>query len=110
MRGTANGAAGPPSNEVEVVVACAPSAPTGLTHTVTGNAVSLSWSPAAGATGYVVEAGSASGLANLATLSTGTNGLDVSSVPPGTYYVRIRGRNACGTGAPSPEAVVSVPQ
>ncbi|MGE0460986.1 MAG: PQQ-dependent sugar dehydrogenase [Vicinamibacterales bacterium] len=109
VRGLANGAVGPASNEVEVVVACAPPAPAGLTHTVNGHTVSLSWSPSTGATGYVVEAGSSSGLANLATLAVITSGLDVSSVPPGTYYVRVRGTNACGVGAPSAEVVVSVP-
>ncbi len=109
VRGIASGAVGPASNEVEVVVACAPPAPAGLTHTVSGDTVSLSWSPSAGATGYLVEAGSSSGLANLAALSVSHNGLDVSSVPPGTYYVRVRATNACGVGAPSAEVVVSVP-
>jgi hypothetical protein len=109
VRGVVNGAVGPPSNEVEVVVACAPPAPTGLTQTVSGNSVSLSWSPSAGATGYVVEAGSSSGLANLATLPVGTNGLAVADVPPGTYFVRVRARNACGLGAVSQEVIVNVP-
>ncbi|MCC7034275.1 MAG: PQQ-dependent sugar dehydrogenase [Acidobacteria bacterium] len=109
VRGMANGATGAPSNEVEVVVACAPPAPAGLTPSVTGDTVTLSWLPATGATGYVVEAGSSSGLADLATLAVSTSGLDVSSVPPGTYYVRVRATNACGVGAPSAEVVVSVP-
>ena len=29
-------------------------------------------------------------------------------VPPGTYYVRVRGRNKCGDGPPSPEVAVTV--
>jgi hypothetical protein len=29
-------------------------------------------------------------------------------VPPGTYYVRVRGRNRCGDGPPSPEVAVTV--
>jgi hypothetical protein len=29
-------------------------------------------------------------------------------VPPGTYYVRVRGRNRCGDGPPSPELAVTV--
>ena len=30
-------------------------------------------------------------------------------VQPGTYYVRVRGKNKCGDGAPSPELAVTVP-
>jgi hypothetical protein len=29
-------------------------------------------------------------------------------VPPGTYYLRVRGRNRCGDGPASPELVVTV--
>jgi hypothetical protein len=29
-------------------------------------------------------------------------------VPPGTYYVRVHGRNRCGEGPPSPELAVTV--
>jgi glucose/arabinose dehydrogenase len=109
VRGVANGAVGPASNEVEVVVACAPLAPMGLSQTVSGNTVTLSWTPSAGATGYVVEAGSATGQANLATLPVGSNRLDVGGVPSGNYHVRVRATNACGVGAASEEVVVNVP-
>jgi len=109
VRGVANGAVGPASNEVEVVVACVPLAPTGLSQTVSGNTVTLSWPPSAGATGYVIEAGSATGQANLATLPVGTNRLDVGGVPSGNYHVRVRATNACGVGAASEEVVVNVP-
>jgi hypothetical protein len=29
--------------------------------------------------------------------------------PPGTYFVRIRAQNACGTSAPSNEQAITVP-
>jgi hypothetical protein len=108
VRGVANGAAGPPSNEVEVVVACAPTAPTGLVQSVNWNTVTLSWSPSVGATGYVIEAGSSSGQANLLVAPVGLPPL-VTAAPPGTYFVRARARNACGMGAASAEVVVTVP-
>jgi len=76
---------------------------------VSGNTVTLSWPPSAGATGYVIEAGSATGQANLATLPVGTNRLDVGGVPSGNYHVRVRATNACGVGAASEEVVVNVP-
>jgi len=32
-----------------------------------------------------------------------------TNAPPGTYYVRVRATNACGTSAPSNEILVNVP-
>ena len=90
----------------------APPAPTALAATVTGTTVSLSWTPPAGAvTGYVLEAGSAPGLANLvAGLALGpTPSFATPNVPPGTYYVRVRAANGTLVSAPSNESVVVVP-
>ena len=52
-----------PSNEVEVRVGCATMlpAPVGLVSQVSGNMVGVTWQPTAGATSYVLEAGSAPG-------------------------------------------------
>jgi hypothetical protein len=108
-------AAGPPSNEVVVVVGgggcVAPGAPTGLTITInSGGAVGLQWNAAAGApTNYVLEAGSAAGLANLANADVGpATTFATTGVGAGTYYVRVRARNACGTSAPSNEVTIAV--
>ncbi len=65
---------------------------------MTGRLVTLTWGAAAGATSYVVEAGSASGLANLAVLPVGANPALTVTAPPGTYFVRVRGLNGCGAG------------
>jgi hypothetical protein len=90
-----------------------PHAPTAVAGNVTGSTVVLNWTPAT--TGgvvlsYVVEAGSASGLANLAVLTVPGSlpGVAVAAVPPGTYFVRVRARNALGTSVASPETIINV--
>src|SRR6185436_11497804 len=105
------------SNEATLVVgpaACAgaPGAPGGLT--IVGNSggtVVLSWTAASGSPStYIVEAGSAPGASNVATIDLGGTATTLTaSAPRGTYFVRIRGRNACGTGAASNEVTVVVP-
>ncbi len=102
------------SNEVAITVPPpgAPAPPTALASVVTGTTVSLSWTPPAGAiTGYVLEAGSAPGLANLVGgLALGpTPSFATTNVPPGTYYVRVRTANGTLVSAPSNEIVVTVP-
>jgi hypothetical protein len=93
--------------------AVAPAAPSNLIVSSSGSTVFLSWTaPASGdpATSYVIEAGSAAGLVNLANFNTGNSltTFSASGVPAGTYYVRIRAVNAAGTSAISNEAVLVV--
>ena len=99
-----------PSNEVQVAVGCAapPPAPSDLGQGVTGNQVTLRWTASAGATRYLIEAGSAPGLANLAQLTVGPTPTVTVAAPPGVYFVRLRGLNGCGAGAASNEVVVTV--
>jgi hypothetical protein len=106
---------GPASNEVVIVViggGCVlPGAPTGLTTTTnSGGTVTLGWIAAPGSpTSYVLEAGSAPGMANLASTDVGaTTSFTATGVVAGTYFVRVRGRNACGIGAVSIEITVVV--
>ncbi len=102
------------SSEMIVTVPATPAppmAPAALSATVSGNVASLTWQAAAGnAETYVIEAGSASSLANLLSLRTGhldTHFLSVA--PPGTYFVRVRAANTFGQSGPSNEVTVVVP-
>jgi hypothetical protein len=109
------GGVSPPSVEVMIVVGGVPS-PTGppsfTSHSVNGNTVRLNWAaPTFGtATSYFIEAGSATGLANLATVNTGNTNTTISfsGVPAGTYYVRLRGVNAQGMSIVSNERTITV--
>ena len=104
----------PPSNEVVITVNGAvplPEAPTALGATVSGNVVTISWTPpATGGTpaGYRLEAGYSPGAANAAVVPTTAPGLTATAVPAATYYVRVRAFNAAGLGPATPEVVVTV--
>ncbi|HJZ71240.1 MAG TPA: fibronectin type III domain-containing protein [Vicinamibacterales bacterium] len=77
-----------------------------------GGTVVLTWQPAPGPVAvYVMDVGSGPGLRD----EPQREARDVfhpqvvaRRVPPGTYYVRVRGRNRCGDGPPSPEVAVTV--
>ena len=114
--GNAFGKSGP-SNEAQLTVgdgACtaAPGPPSNLVVvSVNGGTVVLTWTASAGApTSYVVEAGSSPGGSNLATTDLGSaaTSLTAPGVNRGTYFVRIKGKNACGLGPASNEVTFSV--
>src|SRR5262252_1140557 len=84
----------------------APGVPGPLTATVSGSVVTLTWSaPTSGdaPASYVIEAGSSTGSADIASFDTGSNAtsLAVFNVPAGTYFVRVRAVNSAGISAPS---------
>ncbi len=90
----------------------APAAPTNLRASTAGFTTQLTWdAPAlalgAAATSYVIEAGVSPGT-TVVTLPTTATSQAVPGVPPGTYFVRVRGVNSFGTGAASNEIVVAV--
>jgi hypothetical protein len=114
VRAATAAGAGPASNEATLVVSAGcvtPGPPGGLSIvSVSGGTVVLAWLAAAnGPTSYVVEAGSGPGQTNLVSSDVGASTtLTAAGVGAGTYYVRMRARNACGVSGPSNEVVVTV--
>ncbi len=112
------GGVSPASNEVVVVVgaggcASAPSAPSGVTSSVSVATVTITWNAPAGGcapTSYVLQAGSASGLSNLASFNTGgvATTYVASGIGVGTYYVRVLAANTAGMSTPSNEVTAIV--
>ena len=90
----------------------APGAPTNLITSSSGSTVFLSWTAPSGSapSAYVIEAGSAPGLANLANFSTGNTATTFSAggVGAGVYYVRVKATNGGGTSAASNESILTV--
>ena len=96
VRAVSGATVGPPSSEFVVLVygVCPPieTTPTGLEQTVVGNIVTLSWELAQGAGSYVLEAGSAPGLANLVSANIGGARQYTTVAPPGTITFACAGR------------------
>ena len=104
-----------PSNEVELAVGntgVPPARPQRLTASVSGDNVRLSWSPSDGddeTEGYQVEAGLSPGARDAATVDVGQSLVfQVAQVPPGRFYVRVRGRNRFGVSEPTDDVLVVV--
>jgi hypothetical protein len=103
-----------PSNEALVIVGNACTLPpSALAAAVNSNAVSLTWTAPPSAcqpASYVVQAGSAPGLTDLANISTGSTAtfFSAAGVANGTYYVRVRAVYGAAIGDPSNEAIVRV--
>jgi hypothetical protein len=102
-----------PSNEVRADVGVpgpcvTPAPPTNLSATVAGALVTLRWNASVGATAYSIEAGSASGLANLAMINVGNATTLMAVAPPGRYFVRVKALTGCGASSASNEILVLV--
>jgi len=113
VRALNGGAQSAPSNETTVSVTgtgCpAPPLPPQVIVRATGLNVSLSWGSSGGCapTSFVLQAGSAPGLSNIAQVNAGGQ-LGLSAVAPaGTYFIRVIGSNAFGS-AVSQEFVARV--
>lgn len=107
------GGAGPPSNEVQIVVTqapCAPIATPSLSAQVNGQAVSLSWGAVPGAVAYRLDAAATPGGAAQMSqpMPPSQTSFSVPFVPAGTYYARLVATNACGQVATSADVTVTV--
>jgi glucose/arabinose dehydrogenase len=85
-----------------------PATPTGFAMHANGQSVDVTWNRAVGATSYRLEAGSASGLADLFDGDVGDVDRIQTLVPPGTYFARVRAVNGNGVSGPSAQASVVV--
>lgn len=105
------------SNEVMLApglnVCTIPDAPTGFVAVGVTGALSVRWDAAqlgAIPTGYVLQAGSVSGAADLGTVALGGGTTAAAgTVPSGPYFLRVFAANVCGTSAPSTEVSTLVP-
>jgi len=99
----------PSTSAPEAGVGAVSVAPGNLRSTVTGTTVRLDWNAILEpVTSYLVEAGSAPTLANLARLDTrsAAPALVVNNVPSGAYYVRVRAVGPDGIPGPASNEIV----
>ena len=102
---------GPASNEV-VLTYGGPGAPGNFTVVKAATSMTLTWTaPTTGGavTGYTLELGIASGVTNASYSLSAVTTVTTPALPRGTYFMRIKAKNAAGTGAPSNEVRLVVP-
>ncbi len=102
---------GPASADIVAQVGSPPGPPQNAVATASAGVITLSWNPPAsgGAVStYIVQAGTASGAANVFNGAVGAGIVVSGAVSPGTYFLRVLAQGAGGTSAPSNEATVSV--
>lgn len=88
----------------------APGPPRRVAATVgAGRTVALSWTNVGTASHFVLDVGLASGRTDLSVFVGTEPRVSFAGVPPGTYYLRVRGGNEYGGGRPSQEVRVVVP-
>lgn len=86
-----------------------PGAPGAPVVSTAGRSVTLSWTPPSGdVIGYVLEAGTSPGRSNLVSLPLPATPTFNATVPPGTYFVRVRAVSRAGSGAPSADSQLVV--
>lgn len=91
------------------VLRTAPGAPRGLAATVVGSTVTFDWANVGAASTFILEAGSAPGRTEASLWLGPDSEFTIGGVPPGAYYVRVRGANEFGGGRASPDILVVVP-
>lgn len=102
---------GAPAHNLAIFPMSRAATPRQMTAAVSGNTLTLGWQPGSGpaASGYVVEVGTTSGGAEVGAFAVGALTRVTGTLPAGTFYARVRGTSAQGTGAPGSEVVVTTP-
>jgi subtilisin family serine protease len=95
------------------IVAPPPGAPTGLNVVVSGNQATFTWTPPSTggtATGYLLRASLSPSGPPIAQLPfpAPAGGVNVTNIPPGTFFVRLAATNAGGASPLSNEVMVVV--
>lgn len=108
LRSRFGAALGPATPEITFTVGsptctAAPPAPSFHDALLGGPYFELRWGSSAGATSYVLDAGTVPGGSDIGSLPMGGVTFFSATVPGGTYYTRVRATNACGSSAPSVE-------
>lgn len=88
-----------------------PGAPASLNSVVIGATVTITWSAPSGGgapVAYQLQAGSAPGLMDIATVTVAGTSIVVPGVPNGVYHVRVLAGNAAGVGPPTPDHAIQV--
>jgi hypothetical protein len=86
-----------------------PGAPRDVAAVVTGTDVTLTWTNVGVASAFFLEVGAVPGQTAFTIPLSWQSRAVFATVPPGIYYVRLRGANTFGTGRPSAEVRVVVP-
>jgi hypothetical protein len=103
------------SNPISFRIGSQLQSPTDLTATWSGTVTTLSWVASAADSAdlapsdYVIEAGTAPGLADVAELRIGQKTSFSADVPHGVYYVRVRAVNDRGDSNPTEDLVIAAP-
>ena len=98
-----------PAGCTPVVVRSAPGAPRHVQASVTGRDVFLDWANVGAASHFVLDVGFGPGRTDASAYLGPDSEAAFTNVPPGTYYLRLRGGNEFGGGRASSEVRVAVP-
>jgi hypothetical protein len=92
-----------------MAVLTAPGVPRNVAVSVNGSDVSLAWTNVGAASHFVLDVGFAPGRTDASVFLGPDSHAAFANVPPGIYYLRLRGGNEFGGGRPSQEIQVIVP-
>lgn len=116
VRAAAGATLSPYSNQTSFWVGKGVTTPSGFNVRWSGTTANFTWSqPAADSatteepTDYILEAGSAPGLTDIAEVHVGDVRSFSAPVPPGAYYVRVRSTNGFGDSDPTEDVLLTPP-